>query len=357
MQRGQNSNHPQKDATTTLARQTGIRYDPAMQPTTPPTIHNPAPFKLERYFAQYEFSARYLLSSSDCESLAVRDVLALEAGAAEAFQQHWLGYTESPGAPSLRREIAKIYTQISPAQVLVHSGAEEAIFLFMHAMLQPGQHVIVPWPCYQSLAELARSIGCTVSSWQARPENNWLPDPDELRQMVRPETRLIVANTPHNPTGYLLSPDGQRALVDLARRHGLLLFSDEVYRESEHDPADRLPAACDLYENAVSLGVMSPSPSTGFPSASTTRPISASPTGTSAMRPVRLTESPSRTASVSPMTTTPTLSSSRLSAMPMISWGNSSNSPAITFSRPCRRAMPSPTDSTTPVSATSTSLP
>jgi len=228
-----------------------------MQPTTPLTFHHPAPFKLERYFAQYEFSARYLLSSSDCESLAVQDVLALEAGAAEAFQQHWLGYTESPGAPSLRREIANVYTQISPEQVLVHSGAEEAIFLFMHTMLQPGQHVIVPWPCYQSLAELARSIGCTVSSWQARPENNWLPDLDELRQLVRPETRLIVVNTPHNPTGYLLPKAGQRALVELARQHGLLLFSDEVYRESEHDPAERLPAACDLYENAVSLGVMS----------------------------------------------------------------------------------------------------
>ncbi|PIZ26295.1 MAG: aminotransferase, partial [Chloroflexi bacterium CG_4_10_14_0_8_um_filter_57_5] len=105
------------------------------------------PFKLERYFAKYEFSARYLLCSSDCESLLVGDLLALEPGADESLKRHWLGYTESTGAPSLRKEIANIYDSITPGQVLVHSGAQEAIFLFMHAALQPGDHVIVHWPC------------------------------------------------------------------------------------------------------------------------------------------------------------------------------------------------------------------
>jgi hypothetical protein len=95
------------------------------------------PFKLERYFAKYEFTARYLLCSSDCEARSVADLLALEPGAAEAFQQHWLGYTESPGAPGLRQQISRIYTSIQPEQVLVFSGAEEAIFLFMQAALAP----------------------------------------------------------------------------------------------------------------------------------------------------------------------------------------------------------------------------
>ena len=126
------------------------------------------PFKLERYFARYEFNTQYLLCSSDCQSLAVQDLLALEPDAAERFHSHWLGYTESQGAPSLRQEICRIYTTIQPDQVLVHNGAEEGIFLFMLAALQPGDHVIVHSPGYQSLAEVAHSLGCEVTPWLAR---------------------------------------------------------------------------------------------------------------------------------------------------------------------------------------------
>jgi len=90
-----------------------------------------APFKLERYFSRYEFDVDYVLCASDCESLSVGDLLALEPDAAEQFQDHWLGYTDSLGSPTLRHEISRIYTRIAPEQVLVHAGAEEAIFLFM----------------------------------------------------------------------------------------------------------------------------------------------------------------------------------------------------------------------------------
>jgi aspartate/methionine/tyrosine aminotransferase len=215
------------------------------------------PFKLERFFARYEFKAPYLLSSSDCESLSIQELLDLEPGSADRFRGHWLGYTESPGSPELRQEIARLYEHITPDDVLVHAGAEEAIFVFANAALEPGDHVIVHTPCYQSLAEIARSIGCTVTAWQTRPQDGWELDIEFLRQAVRPNTRAIVVNCPHNPTGYLMDPARLSQILDIARERGMLVFSDEVYRGLEHDPADRLPAACDLYENAVSLGVMS----------------------------------------------------------------------------------------------------
>jgi aspartate/methionine/tyrosine aminotransferase len=214
-------------------------------------------FQLERYFAKYEFDVEYLLCSSDCESMAIQDLLALEPGAADRFQEHWLGYTECPGSPSLRRAICDLYEKIAPEQVLVHSGAEEAVFLFMHAALQAGDHVIVHCPCYQSLIEVARSIGCDVTSWKAREEAGWALDLDELQSAIRPNTRAIVINTPHNPTGYLMGRESFETLNRLAAENGIVLFSDEVYRESEHRQQDRLPAACDLGEQAVSLGVMS----------------------------------------------------------------------------------------------------
>ena len=218
---------------------------------------NLPPFKLERYFAKYEFNTEFLLCSSDCEAMSIADLLALEPGGAEKFQQTWLGYTESQGNPALRQEISKIYETIQSEDILVHSGAEEAIFLFMHAVLEKGDHIIVHTPCYQSLRDVAKSIGCDVSPWRAREENGWALDLDELRHLMRTNTKAIVINTPHNPTGYLMSRTDFDAVNKFTQDRGLLLFSDEVYRESEYDVATRLPAGCDYGEHAVSLGVTS----------------------------------------------------------------------------------------------------
>jgi aspartate/methionine/tyrosine aminotransferase len=215
------------------------------------------PFKLERYFAQYEFNTEYLLCSSDCEAMSIADLLAFEPDAAEKFQKVWLGYTESQGSPTLRAEICKLYETIEPSDILVHTGAGEAIFLFMFAAFQAGDHVIVHSPGYQSLAEVARAAGCDVSPWRAREENNWALDLDELRHLMRSNTKGIVINTPHNPTGYLMSRADYDAVHKVAQQNNLLVFSDEVYRESEYDPATRLPAGCDYGEHAVSLGVTS----------------------------------------------------------------------------------------------------
>ena len=215
------------------------------------------PFRIERYFDRHEFSAPALLCASDCEAMRVGEVLALEPGAAAAFQATWLGYTESPGAPSLRAAIAATYRTIEPEQILVHTGAEEAIFTFANGVLEPGDHVVVQVPCYQSLNALPAAAGCEVTAWQCREAEGWAPDLEALRQAVRPRTRAVMINAPHNPTGYLFPPAAFEAIVELCRSNGMILFSDEVYRGLEHDPADRLPAACERYEHAVSLGVMS----------------------------------------------------------------------------------------------------
>ncbi|MBC7878595.1 MAG: aminotransferase class I/II-fold pyridoxal phosphate-dependent enzyme [Anaerolineales bacterium] len=218
---------------------------------------NLPPFKLERYFAKYEFSTEFLLCSSDCEAMSIADLLAFEEGAAEKFQNTWLGYTESQGSPALRKEICNLYTSMQPEHILVHSGAGEAIYLFMHAMLKENDHIIVHSPSYQSLSEVAKGIGCQISPWMAREENGWALDLDELRHLMRTTTKAVIINTPHNPTGYLMSRADFDELNKFVQEKKLILFSDEVYRESEYDPATRLPAACDYGEHAVSLGVTS----------------------------------------------------------------------------------------------------
>lgn len=215
------------------------------------------PFRIEQYYAKYEFTAQYMLSSSDAESRSVEELLALEPGARERLDRLWLGYTESPGAPYLREAIAAIYERLTPDDVLVAAAAEEGIFLVYHALVGRGDHVIVETPCYESAFELARSTGAEVSAWERRYEDGWANDFAALERLLRPNTRLLYVNTPNNPTGTLMERGVFEQVMGLARERGLYVFCDEVYRELEHDPAARLPAACDVYEKAISLGSMS----------------------------------------------------------------------------------------------------
>lgn len=214
------------------------------------------PFKLERYFAKYEFNAEYMLSSSDAEPLTKAELLAYAGNAHRAlWDDLWLGYTESQGHPLLLEAVAALYDGVTPGDV-IEVVPEEGIFIAMNALLSAGDHVVVTYPAYQSLYQVAESLGCAVSHWLPEPDG-WQFDVSDLAALIRPETRLIVVNFPHNPTGAILSGDAFAAVVALAREHGCILFSDEMYRWSEHDPADRLPAACEVYKNAVSLSGLS----------------------------------------------------------------------------------------------------
>ncbi len=215
-------------------------------------------FKLERYFAQYEFKVKYLLSASDCESLSLSELLALASPASRAlWDELKLSYTESAGHPLLRAAIARLYQAITSAQVLV-AAPEEAIFIAMQTLLQPGDHVIAISPAYQSLYEIARSLGCQVTTWPVLAgAGGWRLDLETLEASFTPRTRLLVINFPHNPTGFLPSQAEFDHILALARQRGCRVFSDEMYRLLEHDPARRLPAVCDVYERGISLSGLS----------------------------------------------------------------------------------------------------
>ena len=214
-------------------------------------------FKLEVYFDQYEFSAPYLLTQSDCEAMEIADLLALEPGSKEKFLHSWLGYTEVQGSPELRSLVAGLYQNIREENLIMHTGAQEAIFAFMNVLLEKGDHVISMFPVYQSLYEVALAEGCEVSHWELKPgEKGWTIDFDELEALIRPNTKLIVVNTPNNPTGFTFNSDEMKRLCEIAEKHSIYLFSDEVYRGLEFAGSSSICAA-DLYEKAASLGVMS----------------------------------------------------------------------------------------------------
>lgn len=217
------------------------------------------PFRLERFFAEHEFSAPRLLCASDGESMSLGELLDLVPQAAEGLFRLRLGYTDSRGTPALREAIAGLYDTITPDDVLVHVGAEEAIYAFMRAALVPGDEVVVTTPCYQSLTDVARSLSCRIAPWRCDPDWGFAPDMGELDALLTERVRALVVNFPHNPTGYLPSPGTFSAMIARAAQRGARVLSDEVYRFSEAEGVPPLPAACDLDPGAVSLGVLSKS--------------------------------------------------------------------------------------------------
>jgi aspartate/methionine/tyrosine aminotransferase len=188
------------------------------------------------------------------------DLLALaddEAGA--LWDGLRLGYTESTGHPLLRAEIAELYERVDPDGVLAFAGAEEAIFCLANVVLGPGDHAVVTWPGYQSLYEVGRATGADVTLHELREADGWDFDVDRLLAALRPETRLVVVNAPHNPTGMLPTHAEWARLTGTLADRRIHLLSDEVYRFLERDERDRLLPGADAYPLGVSLGVMSKS--------------------------------------------------------------------------------------------------
>jgi aspartate/methionine/tyrosine aminotransferase len=221
------------------------------------------PFQLERYFARHEFSAPHLLCCSDIQPWSQTELLSM---ADDECQQLWnnlsLGYTESQGLPVLRDEIASMYDGCATSDVLL-TIPEEGIYIACRALLKPGDKVVVPWPCYQSLSEVASAIGCEVVRWEPDPDTGRF-SVDALDVLVDDTTRLVVVNFPHNPTGATIAQDELDSIVEIcAWKEDCWLLSDEMYRGLEYDPATRLRSVATMrgaggqYDKCVSLAGMS----------------------------------------------------------------------------------------------------
>ncbi|GAA2520104.1 aminotransferase class I/II-fold pyridoxal phosphate-dependent enzyme [Pilimelia columellifera] len=213
-------------------------------------------FRLETFFSRWEFTARHHLTASDAQTMTVAELLELaDDDGRERWQSLTLGYAQTYGLPELREAIAATYRRVDAADVLCFAGAQEGLHLAMQALLEPGDHAVVITPNYQSAETVPLSI-CDVTGVALRPDDRWRLDLDELRAVLRPNTRLVSVNFPNNPTGAVPDEATWRELVSLCDERGIRLFSDEVYRGLERDRPS-LPQAADLSERALSLNVMS----------------------------------------------------------------------------------------------------
>jgi aspartate/methionine/tyrosine aminotransferase len=208
-------------------------------------------FKLERYFAQHEFTAKHLLSSSDCDGYG-QDYVLDRANPTELkmWNDIKLGYTESAGNPILRESITQFYKTKNIEEVVVGSPGE-LNYITMRVLLEKQDHVVAVSPAYQSLHEVVHSIGCEISYWT--PNENWAFDPSQLEHLVRKNTKLIIINFPHNPTGSYLTLSELNQIVSIAKKNDCYIFSDEMYHKLLAKSEKELPPISDLYSKGISL--------------------------------------------------------------------------------------------------------
>lgn len=225
-------------------------------------------FALEVFLAGWEFTAPYHMTASDIESMTVADLLALATPEdRNALDTLWLGYTETWGSRELRAEIARTYEAMTLENILCLAGAGEGLYAVAKVLLQAGDHVLVPTPNYQSAETVPLSV-CEVTGIPLRrtaplmgpgkqARGGWRLDPEDVRAAIRPNTKLLSLNFPHNPTGMLMTREDLDAVIALCRHHGIYILCDEVYRGVELEPADQMPQIADVYERGISLNVIS----------------------------------------------------------------------------------------------------
>ena len=203
---------------------------------------------LEVWFDDYQYEVEYDIGESAVKYLAVEE-LDLD------LQKVPLRYGYHTGKPPLKACIAEQYPGFSGQNIVVTTGASEANFSVVSAIVKPGDHVIIEHPNYPSLYEVPRSLGCQVSLFTLAFENEFKPDLDKLKHMITPQTKLISFTHPNNPTGSMISEAELNALVELVEEHGLYLLFDETYRAM--DFANSLPPAASLSDRVISISSMS----------------------------------------------------------------------------------------------------
>ena len=219
-----------------------------------------ARFETEHFFAQYEFNTPYQLCNSDCETMSIETLLKLADVSISDFTQQTLGYTESQGNPKLRENIANTYQSCSPENVIVLATPVEGIYLTARALLNPGDEVIVLSPAYDALINMFEHVvgNENVKKWNFHPaDDGWELKIEDLAQLLSPQTKMIVVNFPHNPTGYVPTPQMQQEIIAVAEQNNIWLFSDEMYFGLTHEGTSKIPSMADLSAKAIVLSGLS----------------------------------------------------------------------------------------------------
>jgi len=216
-------------------------------------------FLVERWMNRYEKNVEVNMAETCVQPFTLREFLEF-VDRPDFFQdimdlQLTYGYIE--GNPELRKGIANLYEHCDPEDVLVTGGAIEANFNAFYSLIEPGDKVISIFPAYQQLYSVAKSFGATVKYLKLSPEKNWLPDIEQLKELMDENVRMIVLNNPHNPTGSLINEALLTAICEVAEDFDSYVLSDEAYRGLYLDEGELVPSIVDIYGKGIATGSFS----------------------------------------------------------------------------------------------------
>ncbi|MGO5075172.1 aminotransferase [Clostridium sporogenes] len=217
-------------------------------------------FKVEQWMNQYENDAMYNLAETCIDSLTLRELLNL---AGKNFEEYMaslgdirMTYSHIYGSPNLLKGIASLFQNVKAEQIIPTHGAIGANHQVLITLLEPRDSMVSVAPTYQQHYSIPESMGIEVNILKLLPENNFLPDLEELKKMVNSNTKLITINNPNNPSGSLIPVELLKQIVDIAKSVDAYVLSDEVYRGITED-GSYMHSIVDLYEKGISVGSMS----------------------------------------------------------------------------------------------------
>lgn len=215
------------------------------------------PFAMERYMSAYEQEVDFNLSESGVQPMLLKELLDLKPGSVDRILGTDLNYPHANGIPELRQNIAAMYSDAGPDNVLVTVGAIEGNYNSIRTLLDAGDEIAVMLPNYMQIWGIAKNHKLKVNTFKLKEEEQWAPDLAQLEEVVSNRTKLIAICNPNNPTGRILSRDEMRAIVGIAERYGAWILADEVYSGVEQYTDQKTPSFYGLYDRVLAIGSMS----------------------------------------------------------------------------------------------------
>lgn len=217
-------------------------------------------FKVEEWMNAYETGAKYNIAETCVDSISADELFAITGEDKDRFWSEFsktrLTYGDIEGREDFKEGICGLYKSLKTDEIVVTHGAAGANHLIFYSLINPGDRVISIMPTYQQLYSIPESFGADLALLRLREENGYLPDPDELRALVTPGTKMICVNNPNNPSGALMSDDIMTKIVDIARDVDAYLLCDEVYRHLTQEDIWSV-SVVDMYEKGISVSSMS----------------------------------------------------------------------------------------------------
>ncbi|MFO7865627.1 MAG: aminotransferase class I/II-fold pyridoxal phosphate-dependent enzyme [Candidatus Aminicenantes bacterium] len=215
------------------------------------------PFIMERMMSKHEKDVDYNISESGVHPVTLKELIGDNPKLAGRLLDTELNYAHANGIPELRENIAAMYDGASPSNILVTTGAIEANYNTINALLSPGDEMVVMLPNYMQIWGTAKNLNLNLKTFHLREENGWAPDLDEFNQTVTENTKLIAVCNPNNPTGYILTGDEMNAIVRTADRVGAWILADEVYTGAERARDNETPSFYGRYDKVIAVGSLS----------------------------------------------------------------------------------------------------